>query len=214
MKISRRKFIKTGLAATGGDGSGCASEDNPGSGGSGNITGPGNTTNVNDKNNDGYIDCYKNTIMRSNGLFINSGRNDIRQREDRTTYVHEAWDITGSGVDGTTVYATASGEVIDVSVQTTTEVDTETGQKMTFISGWGYYVKIKDNAGKIWIYAHLKGQAGNPAGIGLKLGTKVVAGLTPIGLGDSSGNSSGSPLHLEVRANSVKTCPDQVIGNC
>ncbi|MGC8893208.1 MAG: M23 family metallopeptidase [Candidatus Saccharicenans sp.] len=141
--------------STGGASDGDSGDDSE-PGGPGGGMGP-TQPNVYDTNNDGYIDCYNNVIMRMNGLFISSNCDEIRQKEDGSTYIHGAWDITGPGVDGANIYAAASGEVIYVGVQTTTQTDKITGQKITYISGYGYYVMIKDDAGNIWIYAHLKG---------------------------------------------------------
>lgn len=181
----------------GGGGSGDNGDvDDPGGGGGG-VTNPNNY----DKNNDGYIDCYTNTVMRVSGLYIKSGCS-----EQRTYGPHNAWDITGVGVDGTTIYSVSNGIVLQVGKQT----DPNTGE----ISGWGYYVKIKDNEGNIWIYARLKGTDFDPSGLGLSVNSKVIAGITPIGICDSSGNSTGPHLHLEYRVNNQKTCPDEKIGKC
>jgi len=82
-------------------------------------------------------------------------------------------------------------------------------------------VKIMDNNGNVWVYAHLDGTRDDPSGIGLEPGTKVVAGETKIGLCDQSGRSEGGAhLHLELRLGGewgLKTCPDIKLGtngNC
>jgi len=196
----------------GGGGTGNGGGDDTEPGGPGIIT-PPSQPNDYDKNNDGVIDCYKNVIMRINGLFISSDCDAIRQREDGSTYPHMSWDITGPGVDGAIIYAAASGKVIGTGKQT--KIDKITGEEV--IAGWGYYVMIRDNAGNIWIYAHLKGTDADPSGIGLKNGTMVTAGITPIGLCDSTGNSDGPHLHIEIWRNGVygdKICPDNFIGKC
>lgn len=185
------------------DGSG---EGGGGSGDNGDIDDPGDgggITNPNgyDKNNDGYIDCYKNTIMRVSGLYISSDCSEQREYGQ-----HNAWDITGVGVDGATIYSVSNGTVLDVGKQT----DPKTGK----ITGWGYYVMIKDNEGNIWIYAHLNGTDKDPSGLGLSVNSKVTAGITPIGICDSSGDSTGAHVHLEYRVNNQKTCPDTKIGRC
>ncbi|MDD8021016.1 MAG: M23 family metallopeptidase [Acidobacteriota bacterium] len=189
--------------------------DDPSSGwgGSGGTVGP-STPNPYDNNNDGIIDCYKTGIMRKEGLYISSDCNEIRQKADGTTYTHGAWDITGPGIDGAKIYPAASGTVISVTKQTVKVEDPETGEAGYMLTGYGYYVRIKDSDGNIWLYAHLKGTGTDPSGVGLKVGDKVIAGTTPIGLGDSSGNSTGPHLHLEYLLNGTKTCPDEKIGNC
>jgi len=58
-----------------------------------------------------------------------------------------------------------------------------------------------------WLYAHLKGSADDPSGVGLTVGAKVTAGLTRVGKCDNSGTSSGAHLHLEYQVNGTKTCP-------
>jgi len=178
--------------------------DNPGSGGSTVVPGSGQPNDY-DKNNDGIIDCYKYVIMRIDGLNISNSCSDT----------HKAWDVSSPGESdyGATIYAAASGEVIYVGKQT--KLDKITGEKI--ITGFGYYVKIRDNAGNIWVYAHLLGTDDDPSGIGLTEGTKVTAGITPIGLCDNTGTSYGSHLHMEIWKNGVygdKICPGDLIGNC
>ncbi len=190
-------YLYDGEGGGAGDASGNVDGDIDNPGGGGVIVNP----NDYDKNNDGFIDCYKNTIMRVPGLFISSDCND-----QRSYGLHNAWDITGPGVDGKTIYSVSDGTVIAVSKQT----NPNTGE----ISGWGYYVMIKDKEGNIWIYAHLKGSDDDPSGLGLTIGSKVTAGVTPVGVCDSSGNSTGAHLHLELRLNGQKTCPDTKIGRC
>lgn len=117
-----------------GGGSGGDSGDDSEPGGPGGGTGP-TQPNVYDTNNDGYIDCYNNVIMRINGLFISSNCDEIRTKivdGKIVTYVHRAWDITGPGVDGATIYAAASGEVIYTGAETKTITDKETGEEKTY----------------------------------------------------------------------------------
>jgi len=142
-------YLYDGAGGGSGGGDDSGDFDDPGSGG-------GVIVNPYDNNKDGFIDCYKNTIMKVSGLFISSDCN-----EQRSYGLHNAWDITGIGVDGKQIYSASDGTVLEVGVQTSHE----TGQ----ITGWGYYVKIKDNEGNIWIYAHLKGTKDDPSGLGLSL---------------------------------------------
>ncbi len=93
-------------------------------------------------------------------------------------------------------------------------IDEETGEEGVVLTDYGYYVKVKDDNGNIWLYAHLKGKPGDPSGVGLKVGDKVIAGVTPVGLCNSTGTSTGDHLHLELYVNGEKTCPGEKIGDC
>jgi murein DD-endopeptidase MepM/ murein hydrolase activator NlpD len=165
---------------------------------------------VYDTNKDGYIDCYKK-VMRISNLTITSGCAVVRPDGK----IHKAWDLAGSSTDteGADIYSVSNGEVIDVGTEWTDNAHTE-------MKGWGRYAKIKDTSGNIWIYGHLDGTSADPSGIGLTVGTKVVAGDTKIGLCDSTGTSSADHLHLEYWVGSVKTCPSTKLstsntsGNC
>lgn len=69
--------------------------------------------------------------------------------------------------------------------------------------GYGWYVTVR--GGQFWTrYAHLGGS-------GLPVGTSVLAGNV-IGLCDSSGNSTGNHLHLEIKQNGIFIDPVHVLG--
>lgn len=59
-------------------------------------------------------------------------------------------------------------------------------------TGYGYYVKCRDNAGGEWLYAHLQ-KEGRPV-----VGAPLMAGWT-VGFTGTSGASSGPHLHLAYR---------------
>lgn len=186
---------------TGGGGGGSTppgdQEPPPGGGGGGQL--PLNY----DQNSNGIVDCYKTAVFHTTTIYLTSACDAVRG-----TGTHGAWDLAlGSNeTDGHAVYSVSSGTVEQVTAQR----DPNTNA----LTGYGYYVKVKDSEGNMWIYAHLKGSDADPSGCGLTQGSLVAAGTTQIGKCDSTGTSSAAHLHLEYRVNNIKTCPSTKLGNC
>ncbi|MDD8020997.1 MAG: M23 family metallopeptidase [Acidobacteriota bacterium] len=172
-----------------------------GGGGSSDVT--VNPHNSYDNNSDGFVDCYEQSIFHTSGLTITADCND--PRSSSKTGTHDALDLWIEGIDGKEAYSVCDGEVVYVGSQ----VDS-TGK----LTGYGYYVKIRDPEGNYWVYAHLKGSADDPSGVGLTVGTKVTGGLTEVGKCDNSGTSTGAHLHLEYSVNGIKTCPTNKLNEC
>jgi murein DD-endopeptidase MepM/ murein hydrolase activator NlpD len=161
--------------------------------------GGGTAQNPYDTNNNGIIDCYKKYIIRMDGLGITSAFGVVRA--DGTP--HGGVDIAAVGCDGKEIYAAASGTVLECGFEA---------------GGWGYYTKIKDSNGLIWVYAHLKGNPTKDSsqyGVGIKYNQAVLPGQTKIGICDNTGHSEGSHLHLEVRDSAWNAInPMTKVGDC
>lgn len=154
-----------------------------------------------DTNNNGYVDCYQTAIFHTTSLTITSTCEELRDKG----IPHNALDLWVPDIDGKAAYSICNGTVNKIDVQL---------DEQNRITGWGYYVEIKDAAGNIWRYAHLKGTDADPSGVGLEKGDTVIAGITKVGLCDTSGTKDAH-LHLEYWVNGVtKTCPTTKLGNC
>ena len=97
---------------------------------------------------------------------------------------HTGIDIDGFGNDGKPVVAAAGGTVITAS---------------TGSSGYGNYVTIDHGNGYQTVYAHL-------ATLSVSYGQSVSAGQE-IGTLGSTGRSTGTHCHFEVRVNGTPTDP-------
>jgi murein DD-endopeptidase MepM/ murein hydrolase activator NlpD len=115
--------------------------------------------------------------------------------EDRTTYNHGAIDIGAN--TGSTVVAACEGTVIAVN----NSCAHNWGKSSSCGCGGGYgnYVMIYHDGGKMTIYGHL-------TYAGVEVGDTVKTGQT-IGVVGSTGNSTGPHLHFECRLNGVKYNP-------
>lgn len=117
--------------------------------------------------------------------------------EDRDTYNHGAIDIAGSGIMGADVVAAKEGVV----VASYNGCIHNWGKDGSCGCGGGYgnYVMIAHDDGKMTVYAHLST-------------TMVITGQTVyqgqvIGFVGSTGHSTGPHLHFETRLNGVKYNP-------
>ena len=108
-----------------------------------------------------------------------------RYGEDRSSHFHAGIDIDGYGNDGQPIVAAASGTVI---------TSTNSG-------AYGNYVIIDHGNGYQTVYAHMSSNA-------VGSGAYVNAGDT-IGYLGSTGNSSGTHCHFEIRINGSTTDPAQ-----
>jgi len=170
--------------------------------------GGGGTPIINyDTNNSGFVDCYQTAIFHTTSLSITSTCEEVRG----SGTPHKALDLWIQNIDGKAAYSVCTGTIQKVTAQRD-----ENGT----LTGWGYYVEIKDSAGNIWRYAHLKGTDADPSGVGLTKDGQVTAGTSKVGLCDSSGceapdgGTSNAHLHLEYWKDGVKTCPVDKLGNC
>jgi hypothetical protein len=152
-----------------------------------------------DTNNSGFVDCYQTAIFHTTSLTITSTCEEVRG-----SVPHNALDLWIPNIDGKAAYSVCNGTVEKVDAQ-------RDGNGA--LTGWGYYVEIKDPAGNIWRYAHLKGTNVDPSGVGLTKGSQIAAGTSQVGLCDSSGAQTAH-LHLEYWKDGVKTCPVSKLGNC
>lgn len=92
---------------------------------------------------------------------------------------HTGIDLVG--LDNTSIYSVCNGKVIFAGNN----------------GAYGKCIKIKDNeTGKVFLFAHL-------SVIYVKVG-QVVSRLTKLGLMGSTGNSTGSHLHIEMRTSNDK----------
>lgn len=111
--------------------------------------------------------------FRSNAKFYPVSGSYAEQRGNRQ---HAGVDIPAD--EGTDIVSLVNGRVVRVE----NEPD-----------GYGYYVDIKGEDGKLYRYAHIQANSAY-----IKLGGRVVAGQ-PIARVGSTGSSTGAHLHLEVR---------------
>lgn len=173
--------------------------------------GGGSTTPVinYDTNSTGFVDCYQTAIFHTTALSITTAC-DV-PRSNAASGTHDALDLWIQNIDGKAAYSVCNGTVQKVSAQRDAN---------GALTGWGYYVEIKDSEGNLWRYAHLKGTDLDPSGVGLTKDGQVTAGTSKVGLCDSSGceatdgGTANAHLHLEYWKNGVKTCPVDKLGNC
>ena len=107
---------------------------------------------------------------------------------DRGDHYHSGIDIDGYGHDGAPVVAAASGTVILAS----------------WNGGYGECVMIDHGGGIVTLYGHLSGYA-------VSAGQSVSQGQT-IGYLGSTGNSTGTHCHFEVRVNGTAVDPLGYLG--
>lgn len=117
--------------------------------------------------------------------------------EDRGSYNHGAIDIADGGIMGADVVAVKEGVVID----TYNGCIHNWGKEGSCGCGGGYgnYVMIAHDDGKMTVYAHLSTTM-------VYSGQKVYQGQV-IGFVGSTGHSTGPHLHFETRLNGVKYNP-------
>lgn len=117
--------------------------------------------------------------------------------EDRGSYNHGAIDIADAGIMGADVVAAKEGVVID----TYNGCIHNWGKEGSCGCGGGYgnYVMIAHDDGKMTVYAHLSTTM-------VYSGQKVYQGQV-IGFVGSTGHSTGPHLHFETRLNGVKYNP-------
>ena len=107
-----------------------------------------------------------------------------RYGEQRSGHTHAGIDIDGYGCDGAAVVAAAGGTVISAG----------------YNGGYGNTVIIDHGSGYTTLYGHLSGCA-------VSSGAYVSAGQT-IGYMGSTGNSSGTHCHFEIRINGGTVDPE------
>ncbi len=115
--------------------------------------------------------------------------------EDRGSYNHGAIDIADGGIMGADVVAVKEGVVID----TYNGCIHNWGKEGSCGGGYGNYVMIAHDDGKMTVYAHLSTTM-------VYSGQKVYQGQV-IGFVGSTGHSTGPHLHFETRLNGVKYNP-------
>ena len=108
--------------------------------------------------------------------------------EDRTNHFHSGIDIDGYGNDGAPIVASASGTVILAG----------------YNGGYGECVMIDHGNGYVTLYGHMSGYA-------CSYGQYVSQGQT-IGYLGSTGNSTGTHCHFEIRVNGSTTNPLSYVG--
>lgn len=104
--------------------------------------------------------------------------------EDRTSHFHAGIDIDGYGLDGSPIVASAAGTVILAE----------------YYGGYGNCVIIDHGNGYTTLYGHMSGFA-------VSVGDSVGAGQT-IGYLGSTGNSTGTHCHFEIRINGATVDPE------
>ncbi len=104
--------------------------------------------------------------------------------EDRTSHFHAGIDIDGYGQDGSPIVASAAGTVILAE----------------YYGGYGNCVIIDHGNGYTTLYGHMSGFA-------VSVGDSVGAGQT-IGYLGSTGNSTGTHCHFEIRINGATVDPE------
>ena len=127
------------------------------------------------------IDKFKNTIHTPKGLFIWPTTGVITQRYH---WYHQAIDIANPA--GPPVHAVAAGVVV-------------IAQWTRSHGGYGLHIKIDHGNGYQTLYAHFRR-------LYVKVGDRVKQGQT-IGLMGSTGRSTGTHLHFEIRHNGRKLNP-------
>lgn len=117
--------------------------------------------------------------------------------EDRGSYNHGAIDIADAGIMGADVVAAKDGIVIDSynGCYHNWGKDGSCGCG----GGYGNYVMIAHNGGKMTVYGHLSTTM-------VYTGQKVYQGQV-IGFVGSTGHSTGPHLHFETRLNGIKYNP-------
>lgn len=104
--------------------------------------------------------------------------------EDRSDHFHSGIDIDGYGQDGSPIVASAAGTVILAE----------------YYGGYGNCVIIDHGNGYTTLYGHMSGYA-------VSVGDSVGAGQT-IGYLGSTGNSTGTHCHFEIRINGATVDPE------
>lgn len=99
--------------------------------------------------------------------------------------LHAGVDIAGSGIDGRPIYAADTGTVI----------------LSKYYGGYGNCVMIDHGNGYITLYGHMKSLSP------YKVGDTVYKGISVIGFVGSTGNSTGSHLHFEIKRNNTSVNP-------
>lgn len=99
--------------------------------------------------------------------------------------LHAGVDIAGSGIDGRPIYASDTGTVI----------------LSKYYGGYGNCVMIDHGNGYITLYGHMKSLSP------YKVGDTVYKGISVIGFVGSTGNSTGSHLHFEIKRNNTSVNP-------
>lgn len=112
---------------------------------------------------------------------------------DRGSYYHKGIDFAGP--TGTKIYASYVGTVIFAGY----------GTEGSGYNGYGYCVCIRHSSGYETLYGHLDSIADD-----IEVGTKVDSN-TLIGYMGSTGDSSGSHLHFEIRKDGEKVNPAKYI---
>lgn len=107
---------------------------------------------------------------------------------------HGGIDLVGEG-DDKTVVSTSQGVVVQSQIIT---------DRADLTWEWGNYVAVLADNGYVIYYCHLSRRL-------VKVGDAVKVG-TPLGIEGSSGRSTGSHLHFEVRKNGTQTDPSVYIG--
>ncbi|MGC8745390.1 MAG: M23 family metallopeptidase [Candidatus Saccharicenans sp.] len=171
-----------GGSSGGGNSNGGGDLDDPGSGGGGGII-----INNKDANNDGIIDCFNGNLMSRLDLLVSScyGMRYIDGEWKMHNGIDIAVPVSAPSIRGEVIYSLADGEVMEIG----------------YSSSYGYFIKIKDRNGYIWLYAHLLNDPQEDPDINIKVGDKVNMGLTTIGKCDSTGNSTGDHIHIELMIN-------------
>jgi len=150
--------------------------------------GGGGQQNIYDQNHDGFIDCWRNTLIRLDNLVITQEFSDAHGGIDFGT-------IPADAIMNQPVYSAVNGTVNDVAANAS--------------GAGGWWIEIKDASGGIWTYCHLAEQPS------LQNGASVVAGMTVIGKADNTGwASSGPHLHFQYKVDGVVQNPFNKIGDC
>jgi hypothetical protein len=179
-----------------GGGTGWPPEE-PDSGQPGGGWGKTQTQNCYDMNNDGFIDCWKNVLIRCNDICIN-------QYFNYTDNCHQGIDFHscnkkyGVDITGEPVYSATNGTVYAIAQDSTSDAG-------------GWWIEIEADDGSHWTYCHLLEDPRKA----VQSSQRVVAGVTIIGNVDSTGNSSGPHLHLQCKVDGVPVNPfGHNIGDC
>lgn len=180
-----------------GEGGGGAGGGNNGDDPGGN-EGGGIIINNKDANNDGIIDCFNANLMRRSDLLVSScyGMRCLNGECKMHPGVDIAVPLSAPSIRGAIIYSLADGVVTEVG----------------YSSSYGNYIKLTDKNGYIWVYAHLLTNPKEDVDINLGVGDKVNMGLTAIGKCDSTGNSTGDHVHVEIRINNNPVDPLSYIG--
>lgn len=118
---------------------------------------------------------------------------------------HNGLDIAGNGQNGViNVIATRDGTVTYPTEDSPTNCPSSTGEDDCG-GGFGNYIMIQHNDGKVTLYAHLDANT-----ISVKAGDTVKQGQVIAKMG-SSGRSTGTHLHFEVRIDGNRVDPENYV---